>query len=235
MYEIVEKLEPYMLVFKEEKKEEKEKEKVIERKPVKVKVIEKEPVKEPPFAVPEEDKLFWIFFIIKHGFARYQYPNTTSFVNEKLAKFECIEHLRTCKDKLKECKVRKIKENIEDDLANKPIISVLTFFALCLVEPVNVIFIQGKKYYQIQNDEASPEHHIIYYKSKYKAHYLTDVPDKHVENLFKCEDLNVDKTLRAISYYKVADLLDICKKVSLDVSACKKKDEIYSAIVSFLL
>ena len=234
MHEIIEKLEPYMLVFKEEeKKEEKEREKVkvIEREPVKVKVIEKEP----PFAVPEEDKLFWIFFIIKHGFSKYQYPNTTSFVNEKLAKFECIEHLRTCKDKLRECKVRKIKENIEDDLANKPIISILTFFAMCLVEPVNVILIQGKKYYQIHNNEASDEYHIIYYKSKYKVHYLTDIPDKHVENLYKCEDLNVDKTLRAISYYKVGDLLDICKKVSLDVSAYKKKDEIYSAIVSFLL
>lgn len=72
------------------------------------------------FFYPEQkDQLFWCYYIIKNGFAAYEYPGTTSYANEKKEKFECIELLRKNKQTLKENKIKNIKEDVEDELGSK--------------------------------------------------------------------------------------------------------------------
>ena len=104
------------------------------------------------FYPKQKDSLFWCFFIIKNGFAAYETPNTTSFVNEKKIKFEYIELLRKKKQILKSHEVfKKIKnkDTIEHELANKEKIGEKTFIALCIVENLNVLFIHNKKCFEI--------------------------------------------------------------------------------------
>ena len=75
------------------------------------KLVEKnaKPSKETSFFIPQEkDGLFWCFYVIKNGFAAYEYPGATSFVNEKSEKFKLIESLRTKKQVLKTKKIVKI-------------------------------------------------------------------------------------------------------------------------------
>ena len=98
--------------------------------------------KDSSFFIPQEkDGLFWCFYVIKNGFAAYEYPGATSFVNEKAEKFKLIESLRTKKQVLKTKKIKNIKEDVEDDLANKSKIGMKTFIALCAADNINILFI----------------------------------------------------------------------------------------------
>jgi len=72
-------------------------------KPLQKQQTEKK-VQERFFYPKEKDQLFWCYFIIQNGFSKYEYPGTTSFVNEKEEKFRCIEHMRNNKQQLRQRK-----------------------------------------------------------------------------------------------------------------------------------
>ena len=63
------------------------------------------------FYPKEKDGLFWCFFIIQNGFEKYEYPDATSFVNEKTTKFKLIEHMRHNKQQLKSKKIKNTCNN----------------------------------------------------------------------------------------------------------------------------
>jgi hypothetical protein len=71
---------------------------------------EKQMKKEPErfFFPKEKDQLFWCYYILQHGFAKYEYPGTTTFVNEKTEKFKCIDEMRLNKQQLKVKKIKNI-------------------------------------------------------------------------------------------------------------------------------
>ena len=80
--------------------------------------------------VSKKDSLFWCFFILKYGFAKYEMDiGTQYFTIEKNEKFANIDLLRS-KENKDLLKINKIKplSDLEDDLANKERISVKTFF-----------------------------------------------------------------------------------------------------------
>jgi len=193
----------------------------------------------PDFFLPkEQDKLFWIFFVIKYGFSPYFSSTTSGYETEKMEKFKFIENLREKKDILKEYKFKKIQETIESDLATSVIITINTFFALCAVEKVNMLFIyNSKKYYEICGGAESNLYHVIYYTSKHNSKYKTTTDDiaPLKVNLFKCETMDMSKGLKSVSFYKLNDLIEISKSIGLDISKMKKKDEIYTGINAYLL
>ena len=189
------------------------------------------------FFYPEyKDQLFWCYYIIKNGFAAYEYPGNTSYTNEKKEKFECIELLRKNKQTLKENKIKNIKEDIEDELAQKSMISRKTFIALCSIEKQNILYIDNHKYYEIFNDPTSLSYNIVHcIKGKYC--YETDITLSKIEayksSLFKCD--NFEKPLKAISYYKLNELVDICKYLVLITDFNKKtKKELYELLLEKL-
>ena len=189
------------------------------------------------FFYPEQkDQLFWCYYIIKQGFAGYEYPGNTSYVNEKKEKFECIELLRKNKQSLKENKIKNIKEDVEDELAQKLMISRKTFIALCSIEKQNVLYIDNNKYYDIYVDPTNLLYHVVHcIKGKYC--YETDINqskiDKYKSSLFKCD--NFDKPLKAISYYKLNELIDICKYLNVVSNVNKKtKKELYELLLEKL-
>ena len=186
------------------------------------------------FFYPEQkDSLYWCYFIIKNGFAKYEYPNVTSFVNEKIDKFKSIELLRINKQQLKLKKIKNLKEDVEDELANKERIGMKTFIALCVADNINILFIHKRKCFEIIFDEQedAPIHVVHQIDSptlrySYETIVSKDQIKKYRTEYFKCE--SVDKPLKAISSYKSEELVDLCKKldisaVALDNSSLKKK------------
>ena len=60
----------------------------IELEKEKEKLMKKE--KERFFYPSQKDQLYWCFFIMKNGFTAYEYPDVSSFVNEKTEKINVI-------------------------------------------------------------------------------------------------------------------------------------------------
>jgi hypothetical protein len=164
---------------------------------------------------------------LKYGFSAFEYPSNTSFVNEKKEKFQFIESLRQKKELLKSNKIKKIKEDIEDELANKEKIGMKTFVSLCLAEDINILFIHKRKCYQQINNLDGPIHivHQVdkpYVKYGFEFDCSKEKVESYTKNYFFWE--NVEKPLKAISYYKIKELQDLCKKLEIDCSDKNKKD-----------
>jgi hypothetical protein len=235
--EIIDELQKYMLYSN---KYNKPMEKIdYIKKLEKVEKLEKvDPSSKNDFFYPEQkDQLFWCYYIIKNGFAAYEYPGTTSYANEKKGKFECIELLRKNKQTLKENKIKNIKEDVEDELAQKSMISRKTFIALCSIEKQNVLYIENNKYFDIfTNLTNALSYHVVHcIKGKYciETDISQDQIEKYKSTLFKCD--NFEKPLKAISYYKLNELVDICKYLVLvDDFNKKTKKELYELLMEKL-
>ena len=173
------------------------------------------------FYPSDKDQLFWCFYIIQHGFEKYEYPGITSFVNEKAEKFKCIEHLRSNKQQLKIKKIKNIREDIEDELANKQTIGMKTFIALCIAHNINIMYIHKRKCFEVVFDNQSPVFvvHCINnadssaFKYCYEQNVSPEQLSKYREDYFNWE--SIEKPLKAISSYKVDELCELCKKLGL--------------------
>jgi len=192
----------------------------------------------------KKDSLFWCFYILKFGFAKYEMEvGSQHFIIEKNEKYTNIDLLRA-KENKDLLKINKIKplSDLENDLANNEKISIKTFFALCIIEKMNILLVDGRKIYQSINND-SPLINVIHRNSKTYEHYIElNVSDQSIAN-FRENYYNVsnfDSALKSISSYKVDDLLDLCKKLnitssleSLTNSKAKKltKKDIYELIV----
>ena len=191
------------------------------------------------FSPRQKDSLFWCFFIIKNGFSAYEYPGTTTFAKEKELKFEYIEVLRKSKQTLKVKKIKNLREDVEDELANKERIGMKTFIALCIATNINVLFIHKKKCFELILIEDEPIY-VIHQKEENghtKYYYEEDVTketiDQYRKTYFSWD--NVDKPLKAPSAYKLEDLQNLCTKVGIMVQTCNKKKtkkELYDLLIT---
>ena len=169
----------------------------------------------------KKDSLFWCFYILKYGFSKYEMEiGSQYFLVEKTEKFRYIEMLRdkANKDLMKINKIKPMSE-IEDDLANNERISVKTFFALCIMEKINVLLVDNRKIYQSMNND-SPTINVIHRNSKTFENYIElNVTNSSIEN-YKETYYNVigfDNGLKSMASYKVDELLELCKKLKIDL------------------
>ena len=96
----------------------------------------------------QTDSLFWCFYILKYGLSKYEMEvGNQHFPIEKAEKFKYIETLRKNKDILKINKIKPLSE-LENDLANNQRISIKTFFALCIMEKINILLVDKRKIYE---------------------------------------------------------------------------------------
>ena len=167
----------------------------------------------------KKDSLFWCFYILKYGFSKYEMEvGSQYFTIEKNEKFRYIELLRRkeSKDLLKINKIKPLSE-LEDDLANKDKISIKTFFALCIIEKLNILLVEGRKIYQSMNND-SPVINVIHRNSNSFENYIElNVSNESILN-YKDNYYNVigfDNALKTISSYTVDELLELCKKLNI--------------------
>jgi hypothetical protein len=92
------------------------------------------------------DTLFWCYYILKNDILAYEInENNMSFVIEKKHKIELVEYIRENKSKLKGYKLVSI-DHIENQLANELKIDMPTFFSLCYMDKLQVVYFNDKCY-----------------------------------------------------------------------------------------
>jgi hypothetical protein len=188
----------------------------------------------PFFSPKQRDSLFWCYYIIKHGFAAYEYPGTTTFAREKELKFEYIMTLRNSKQALKVKKIRNLREDVEDELANKERIGMKTCIALCIASNINLLFIHKRKCFELILDEDEPIYVIHQHDNPTRYSYEIDVSKEQIQQYrityFPWE--SVDKPLKAPSAYKVDELIELSTKAGILGEGKKKtKKELYDALL----
>ena len=169
----------------------------------------------------KKDSLFWCFFILKYGFSKYEMEiGSQHFLVEKTEKYANIDLLRTKqnKDLLKINKIKPLSD-LEDDLANKERISIKTFFALCVIEKMNILLVDNRKIYQSINND-SPIINVIHRNSKtYEHHIELNVSNETISE-FREKYYNVsgfDNALKSMTAYKLDELHDICKQLNINI------------------
>jgi len=198
-------------------------------------------VKDSIYRPKQKDSLFWCFYILKHGYSNYEMEiNNQYFTVEKTEKFKYIDMLRKNKDILKIHKIKPFTE-LEDDLANKERISVKTFFALCILENINVLLVDKRKIFEITCIDVDDTHpvNIIHRNSQTYEHHIelnvtTEMLQKYRETYYKM--INFDSTLKAIGSYKLEELVGLCKKLNINIEPSvdkkkKTKKDIYELLV----
>jgi hypothetical protein len=196
-------------------------------------------VANPFFSPRQKDSLFWCFFIIKNGFSAYEYPGTTTFAKEKELKFEYIEVLRKSKQTLKVKKIKNLREDVEDELANKERIGMKTFIALCIATNINVLFIHKKKCFELILIEDEPIY-VIHQKEEngHTKYYYEENVTKEAIGLYRKTYFswdNVDKPLKAPSSYKLEELQNLCIQIGIMIQTCEKKKtkkELYDLLIT---
>jgi hypothetical protein len=187
----------------------------------------------------QKDSLFWCFYILKHGISNYEINvGNQHFVIEKKEKFKYVELFRNPKHRelLKLHKIKPLSE-IEFDLANSDKISVKTFFALCIVENINVLLIDKRKKYELcMNDETI---YVIHRNSESGEHSIefnatSEKLQEYRNNYYHMETF--ESKLKCISSYKVSDLMELCRKLNISTdfkNEGKKmaKKDIYEMLV----
>lgn len=184
--------------------------------------------------VRQKDSLFWTFYILKYGLFNYEINVLRQFfLIEKQEKFKYIDLIRQNKELLKLHKIKNLS-SLENELANENIISIKTFICMCIIENINVYLINDRKVYVNILDETLPIN--IIFKNKNKPNYCIDfqVTEEKINN-YKDNYLimsSFENNLKSINSYKVDELLDICRKLNLNISSDEKlnKKELYELI-----
>jgi hypothetical protein len=199
------------------------------------KLMKKE--KERFFYPHQKDQLYWCFFIMRNGFTAYEYPDVSSFVNEKNDKIKCVTMLRENKQQLKGKKIKNIKEHVENELVNCSKITMKTFIALCIVANINVLYIQKRKCFEMIFDEDSPIH-VVHDMLNDKYCYEPDASKEQIEHyrktMFKWE--SIEKPLKAVGSYTSDELVELSKQLGLETmkngeNKKKTKNELYEQLV----
>ena len=196
-------------------------------------------IQEDIFYPKEKDTLFWISYIIENDFLKYELDSKREFIKEKETKIELIEFVRKNKTLLKEHKWKLSK--LEDDLNSSKPISKETFFCLCFLKNKDVIIKKGNIVYSQINSQCDDGNTdfsntiILEYNNTLKKYGMCNYSEgdngiKAREYLDKYYIIdNINKPLKAISNYKIAEIHDICKKLNINIfdgngKKIKKKD-----------
>lgn len=215
--------------------------------------------KNPIYFPKQKDTLFWCFYIMKYGMDKYEMLKPTiNIVIEKNIKIEYIEKLRKNKFLLKGRKIAPIS-HIENYLLNEFKIDIKTFFALCILENMNVVYIHKKMYYELfnnveeedeeeegkvgcdknKNDECGEVHVITKTEigTSIKYGYYTNSPDMNEikKQMYKIE--NLDKPLKSASSYKLEELNHFCEILGIatttELGKKKTKNMLYENLVQY--
>jgi hypothetical protein len=189
------------------------------------------------FTPIQKDTLFWCFYILKYGETNYEMLDNINIVLEKKLKIEYIAKIRKEKQIVKSYKFATLT-HLENQLANEEKIDLNTFFTLCVIENINVLYVCKKTYFELlMNDDKI---HIIRRLDNYSKYGYEGIEQSKIElyrsTLFKVDD--VEKPLKSISSYKVSELVEFCSKLGIeiyvkDTTKSKSKKDLYESLIQY--
>ena len=192
----------------------------------KKKIEKNKKIQEELFIPKYNDTLFWCYYILINSIGDYEMVGS-DFKEEKMVKISLIQTIRENKEILKKFKIKRTE--VEDDLLNKKTISVKTFFILCFLKGINIIIKDDVKFLENINNDKKVE---IIEKQGTKYGLFVGNKEKKIEKCretcWKIDGFDFSKALRSLSYYKLKNLQDICKKLNIitekDGKKLRKKD-----------
>jgi len=192
------------------------------------------------FFIPiEKDSLFWCFYIMKNGEVKYELLGKITLIFEKNLKIEYVEKIRKEKQLIKPYKFSSLTK-IENQLANEYKIDLKTLLTLCVVENLNVFYINKRTYYELlmnDNDQVFIINCFDNEKFGYKIISKNDIElQKYKDSLFKID--NIEKPIKSITSYKVQELIDYCNKLAIETTnketgKTKSKKDLYEAFIQY--
>lgn len=187
--------------------------------------------------IPEEhDTLFWSFYILKNGIEQYNSLVQRNVVVEKKIKIQYIEKFRQNKTLLKEHKCGPIT-HIENFLLNERNIDMKTLQALCILENISCVYLFEKCFFEINinEDDIGSSKISMIAKQKYpqKYGYVDSCDISHIRNTKHHVD-NISKPLKAMTSYKLNELIELCKKLEIPIPEKAKKQTLYNEIVKII-
>jgi hypothetical protein len=203
-------------------------------------ILKQESKKKNLFIPPEQDTLFWCYYIIKNGDLKYEMLNNKNTLLAKQLKIDYIKSIRDNKLFVKSYKFDTISK-IESNLVNDINVNIKTIMTLCVIEKINLIFINKKTYFELLMNDSDDIYIIneIQVNTKYNNKYgfelaTTETLNEIRNSLYKLESL--DKPIKSLSSYKVKDLLNIANKLEIEIinkqtSKNKTKNELYESII----
>lgn len=193
----------------------------------------------PEFFIPKQkDTLFWSFYIMKNGLDKYKELDYINIVVEKQLKIEYIEKLRKEKQLIKTYKYASMT-HIENQLLNEQKIDIKTFFTLCVLENLNIFYLNKKTYYELLMNDTTTYHVVKLNESgKYGHKIESDINNinKYRTSLFQIE--NIEKPIKSLSAYKISELVEYCSKLDISIvnettAKKKNKNELYESIIKY--
>jgi hypothetical protein len=232
-----ENIKSYLSIRNEYNTEKKNKLTENNKQPI-VKPVEK---KQTMYFPNQQDSLYWCYYIISNGEAKYEMLQNKNFLLAKQMKIELVDKIRKNKDIVKMYKFDTLTA-IESNLANDNNINSKTFCSLCAIDNINIIYISKNTYFELLMNDTESVYIIkeVSTQSKYTFKYGFEVTTKEASNcikntLYKVE--NINKPIKAESAYKVQDLIDICSKLGIELNnnngKKKTKKEMYELIIQY--
>jgi len=206
------------------------------------KVVEKKVKPVPTMYFPnQQDSLYWCYYIIANGDAKYEMLQNKNFLLAKQMKIELVDKIRKNKDIIKMYKFDTLT-GIESNLANDNAINSKTFCSICAIDNINIIYISKNTYFELFMNDTNDVYIVkeVPAQSKYTFKYGFELVNKESANtitntLYKIE--NINKPIKAESAYKVQDLIDICSKLGIEINTetgkKKTKKELYESIIQY--
>lgn len=192
------------------------------------------------FVPREADSLFWCYYIMSNGEAAYEMLPVKNGLIAKQMKIDFIQKLRENKPMLKIYKFDTLT-NLESNLANDDVLHIQTVLALCAIDKRNIVFVRRNSYVELLMNDAGPTYIVRElsghrYSKRYGYEVAMDETLAQVRSLYKVDSL--DKPVKGLSAYKVADLLEIAQKLGIETTHMvtgkqKTKPELYEAIVQY--
>jgi hypothetical protein len=133
-------------------------------------------------------------------------------LNEKMKIAESIEKIKF-----------KNKDTIMNNLMYDKQIDLFTLAILCMHYKMNVIFINSQTYLRFENSDTP----YVFMDDSYRF------VDKTMDDISDLLEISLDKPLKSIAYYKLADLQDMARRLNLPVEK-NKKAELYESIKCIL-
>jgi hypothetical protein len=204
--------------------------------------IKKQQINDSIFFPKEQDSLFWCYYIISSGESNYEMINVRNSLVAKQIKINYVNKIRINKPVVKTYKFDTIT-NIESNLANDNNINIKSVMTLCAIDKINIIFISRKTYYELLMNDSEPIYILreMDYQSKYNKKYGFEIANTNLleeirTSLYKVETL--DKPVKAISSYKLQDLINICNKLAIEIKHIntgknKTKNELYESLLQY--
>lgn len=177
----------------------------------------------------QNDKLFWCLYVIINSLDDYKKNINHLFSIEKKFKYDTIDLLRKQKSLLKENKIR-INE-VENNLVSENKISLQVFYSFCIIYQKSVIIKNEEVYFDINFGD---KYYLIDINNKNIKLHLGNISNL-IENIKKnnyC--LEINKSIKNISFYKISDLQNIAKKLNIPIikdNKKLKKQDLYELIL----